>query len=276
VLALLWMTIPSLATAEGWPVRAARGSKVVAWIQDLAPQQPSRFAAWGRRISSAPYPSALGPLDTPPDPGPPPKGVLPAIYDARVRRSVVKVVGYACNQVQEGSGWVAEPGLVVTNAHVVAGEPETTVEDSDGSPHTAKVVAFDTKRDIAVLSVPDLHVAPLQQVAGKVGEAGAVYGHPEGGSLRAAPARIGEQINASGSDIYRRPGTVRQVYVIAARLHPGDSGAPLVDYKGRVMGVAFAIDPGHTSTAYAVTDREVEPVLATVGSHAVDTGRCLI
>src|SRR4051794_30337049 len=78
VLTLLWMTIPSLATAEGWPARVSRGSAFVNWIEEYAPRQPSTFAAWGRAISEAPYPTALGPLDTPPDPGKPPKPVIPA------------------------------------------------------------------------------------------------------------------------------------------------------------------------------------------------------
>ena len=70
VLVLVWMVIPSLATAQGWPARMARGSFVVGAIDDFAPDQPSRFAAWGRSISDAPYPSALGQLDDPPNPGP--------------------------------------------------------------------------------------------------------------------------------------------------------------------------------------------------------------
>ncbi|MCU1428582.1 MAG: Trypsin-like peptidase domain/Colicin production protein [Actinomycetia bacterium] len=276
VLTLLWMTIPSLATAEGWPARAARGSTIVAAISDVAPKQPSRFSAWGRAISQAPYPSALGPLDTPPDPGTPPKKVLSPTIDSRVRKSVVKVWGLACTQIQEGSGWVAAPGLIVTNAHVVAGETETHVEDQDHTEHTATVVAFDAKRDVAVLSVPGLIAFPLHEASGSVGMTGAVYGHPGGHALRAAPARIGEEIVAVGTDIYRTSDSRRRVYVLAARLEPGDSGAPLVNGNGDVVGVAFAIDPAHRGTAYAVTDDEVTPVLNAVRQRPVSTGHCLV
>jgi S1-C subfamily serine protease len=278
VLALVWMTIPSLATAEGWPARAARGSAIVAAIDDVAPEQPARFAAWGRSISEAPYPTALAPLDDPPDPGNPPAPVMPADVDTRVRRSVVKVWGQACSQIQEGSGFVAEPGLVVTNAHVVAGERDTKVTDpADGARNLdATVVAFDPRRDIAVLSVPDLDAPALPRGRGSAGTLGAVYGHPGGQALQSAPARIGEEIKAVGTDIYRTSEVTRHVFILAAALRPGDSGAPLVDRTGAVLGVAFAIDPAHADTAYAVTNSEVLPVLQQVTDVPQHTGNCLV
>jgi S1-C subfamily serine protease len=277
VLVLLWMTIPSLATAEGWPARVSRGSALVNAIEDFAPTQPSTFAAWGRRISEAPYPTALGPLDEPPDPGPPPTKAIPARVDRRVRDSVVKVTGTACEQVQEGSGWVAAPHLVVTNAHVVAGERETEVVTNDGLRHPATVVAFDPNRDLAVLRVPDLGAPTLPIAAGTEGESGVVYGHPGGvEQLRLAPARIGKEITALGSDIYRTSQSRRRVYILAARLRPGDSGGPLVNRKGQVIGVAFAIDPAKKTVAYALTSREVTPVLAGAGTNPVSTRTCLV
>jgi S1-C subfamily serine protease len=276
VLALLWMTIPSLTTAEGWPARLSRGSAFVALIDDFAPEQPSRFAAWGRTISEAPYPSALGPLDDPPDPGPPPELVIPRAVDERVRQSVVKVSGQACSQMQEGSGWVAAPGLVVTNAHVVAGETDTTVLTDDNRELDAEVVAFETSRDIAVLRVEGLDAPPLRRADGDVGDAGAVYGHPGGAQLRVAPARIAQEIIATGTDIYRTSKSRRRVYILAARLAAGDSGAPLVNRQGAVIGVAFAIDPARKGRAYAVADDEVNPVLRAVQETPVDTGDCLV
>lgn len=276
VLVLVWMVIPSLATAQGWPARAARGSFVVDALDTFAPAPPGRFAAWGRSISEAPYPSALGTLEAPPDPGTPPdSGVAPEI-DVAVRASVVKVTGSACSQIQEGSGWVAAPALVVTNAHVVAGEATTEVEDSGGATHDAVVVAFDPARDLAVLSVPGLSAPPLPIGTGEEGDLGAIYGHPGGGALRAAPARVGEEITAVGTDIYRTAESRRQVFVVAAEIHPGDSGGPLIDGSGAVVGVAFAIDPGDTGTAYVLTDAEVHPALEAAGEAPVSTGACLV
>lgn len=276
VFVLVWMTIPSLATASGWPARMARDSAVVATLDRLTPEQPAQFAAWGRAISEAPYPSALGPLEEPPDPGAPPRPALPAAVDATVRRSVVKVVGRACRQIQEGSGWVTRTGEVVTNAHVVAGETETSVEDESGNDHDARVVAFDPVRDLAVLDVPTLAAAGLDLADGDVGDVGAVYGHPGGGELRAAPARVGREILAVGTDIYRTGESSRNVFVLAASLAPGDSGGPLVNVDGDVIGVAFAIDPGRDGTSYAVTDEEVMAVLELVDPAGVSTGRCLV
>jgi S1-C subfamily serine protease len=276
VLVLVWMVIPSLATAKGWPARMARDSALVAALQEVTPQQPEQFAAWGRSISDAPYPSALGPLDDPPDPGAPPELSIPTAVDERVRDNVVKVSGRACRQIQEGSGWVSTTGLVVTNAHVVAGQDETTVEDLDGTEYDAQVVAFDPVRDLALLRVPDLRKDGLSLADGQRGDEGAVYGHPGGGPLEAAPARVGEEILAVGTDIYRTSESRRHVFVLGAALAPGDSGGALVNQDGDVIGVAFAIDPGRDGTSYAVTDDEVRAVLAEVDNDGVDTGRSLV
>jgi S1-C subfamily serine protease len=278
VLVLVWMVIPSLATAQGWPARMARGSWVIGAIDRYAPTQPARFAAWGRAVSDAPYPSALGPLDSPPNPGKPPKTSLGAAADARVKASTVKVTGRACSEIQDGTGWVAAPGIVVTDAHVIAGERRTEVEFADGTQHDATVIAFDPHRDVAVLAVPDLHAPPLSRATGHTGESGAVYGHPGGGALVASPARLGEEILAVGTDIYRTGSSKRHVYVLGASLAPGDSGGPLVNQNGAVVGMAFAIDPGQSNTAYALTNDEIAPVLsaALTNRATVGTGSCLV
>jgi len=190
----------------------------------------------------------------------------------------VKVTGRACDEIQEGSGWVAAPGIIVTNAHVVAGENSTSVVTEAGHTLPARVIAFDPVRDVAVLSVPDLRARPLPITHGAVDNVGAVYGHPRGGALTASPARVGDEIVAVGTDIYRTGSSRRQVYVLASVLAPGDSGGALVNRSGGVIGMAFAIDPGRNATAYALTDAEIRPVLNEVdaSSRTVDTGRCLV
>jgi S1-C subfamily serine protease len=202
----------------------------------------------------------------------------PAV-DARVRGATLKVSGHACDSIQEGSGWVGAPGLVVTNAHVVAGERSTSVQDASGRELAARVIAFDPVRDVAVLAVPSLNIAPLVIADGSVGTVGAVYGHPGGGPLQAAPARVGDEIVAIGTDIYRTSRSRRSVYVLASKLAPGDSGGALVDRTGRVIGMAFAVDPGRNATAYALTDDEVRAVLGPARrgtGNPVDTGHCLV
>ena len=138
------------------------------------------------------------------------------------------------------------------------------------------VVAFDPDRDVAVLRVDELDLPALEHATAGEGETGAVYGHPGGGSLRAAPARVAEVVTARGTDIYRGGRIDRNVFVLAAGLAPGDSGGPLVDQRGRAVGVAFAVDPGHEGTAYALTREEVDPVLSSAGSGPVGTGPCLV
>ena len=212
-------------------------------------------------VAEAPFPEVFSPSDRPGDVGAPPQVVLGAVADARVRNAVVRVEGQACSQIQDGTGFAVGRDLIATNAHVVAGEDATFVFLPDGERKAAHVVRFDPRRDLAILSVPGLGLNPLKLGDAAAGTIGAVYGHPGGGPLRPTPARIAEQIDARGTDIYRTTPTSRAVFVLASQLAPGDSGAPLVDQSGTAVGVAFAIDPTASTTAYALTNAELRPVL---------------
>jgi S1-C subfamily serine protease len=276
VLVLVWMLTPSLVVVTGWTARETRSSTIVRWVHDVAPTPPSRFAALGRAVAEAPYPAALAPFTTPKDPGPPPASTLSAAIDAHIRPSTVEVEGVACDRIQEGSGWVAAPGLVVTNAHVVAGERRTQALTIGGATLTATVVAFDPDADVAILSVPGLHAPALTMASPTVGMTGAVYGHPRGGPLAVIPARIAQDIVAVGTDIYRTSSSRRHVLVLATSLQPGDSGGALVNTDGTVVGMAFATDPGQAHTGYALTTEEIRAVLATAGTTRVGTGSCLV
>ena len=169
---------------------------------------------------------------------------------------------------------------MVTNAHVVAGESSTTVRTPDGRDLDAVVVGFDPNRDVAVLRVDRLRLAPLQQTDAEVDTTGAVVGYPGGGDETQSPARIVQQIIARGTNIYRTGPARREVFVLAADLDPGDSGGALVDLSGRVVGLAFAVDPSDSTTAYALTraevDEAVDPVLAGGASARAGTGPCLV
>ncbi len=226
-------------------------------------------------VAEAPYPEVLS-GEAAPDVGVPPQTSLSPQVDALVRGSVVRVEGEACDQIQDGTGFVVARNVIVTNAHVVAGERDTSVFLPNGSRRDARVVSFDPRRDLSVIVVEDLGLAPLRLGAGQAGTEGAVYGHPGGGPLKPTPARIAEQIDARGTDIYRTTPTRRSVFVLASQLQPGDSGAPLLDQAGNVMGVAFAIDPGHENTAYALTNDELRAILDDIPSDSADTGSCLV
>jgi S1-C subfamily serine protease len=279
VLVAVWLLTPALASAQGWPARATRDSQIVRAIDRYAPDPPPQAKRLGRAVAEGPFPEVFSRLNGPGGVGAPPTRALAPEVAARVASSVLKIEGQACDQIQAGSGFVAGASLVITNAHVVAGEPRTEVQTNDGRQLSATVVAFDPERDLAVLRVRNLRLFALPFADGGVGTTGAVLGHPGGGPLRIAPARIAETVNATGTDIYRTGHTTRRIHVLAANLAPGDSGGPLVDQQGRMVGVAFAVDPGQESTAYALTRGEVDSVLGPVlagREQAANTGPCVV
>jgi S1-C subfamily serine protease len=279
VLVAVWLLVPALSSASGWPARTARDSQIVRAINRYAPDPPPQAERLGRRVAEGPFPEVFSGFNDPGDVGAPPTNALAPDVAARVASSTVRIEGAACDQIQAGSGWVAGADLVVTNAHVVAGERNTHVETSDGRRLSATVVAFDAGRDVAVLRVRNLRLLALPRSDGGDGMVGAVFGYPGGGQLTISPARISETVDAAGTDIYRTGRTSREVFVIASDLAPGDSGGPLVDERGRMVGVAFAVDPGQDGTAYALTRAEVDGVLVPVlngGGQPVGTGPCLV
>ena len=276
VFVTLWLLLPLMADVPGWFAVQARTSVVAGFVDDRFPPAPDAVATLRRLVGGDQFPRVFDALEPAPDLGPPPSvsSIPQPVVDAVVP-STVKVHGVACRRIQEGSGFVAGAGLVVTNAHVVAGESETVLQRSDGSEVRATVVAFDPRRDLAVLSAPDLDRPALPRADVEEGGLGAVFGHPGGGALRAAPFEVGRTVDATGTDIYDEQRTERKVLVLAASLAPGDSGAALIDPQGRVVGVAFAIAPDRPGVAYALDIEELEAVLATDLSRAVDTGPCL-
>lgn len=276
VLIGLWLLLPLMADVRGWFSLQARTSAIAGAVHDRFPEPPDALATLRRLVGGDQFPRVFDALQAAPDLGPPPSaaGIPQQVVD-QVVLSTVKVEGVACRRIQEGSGFVALPELVVTNAHVVAGQSETVVERSDGSEVAATVVAFDARRDLAVLRVPGLNRAALPIADIDVGGTGAVFGHPGGGPLRAAPFSVGRAVNATGTDIYDRERTEREVLILAASLAPGDSGGGLVDANGQIVGVAFAIAPDKPDVAYALAVEELQAVLAGNLSQPVDTGPCL-
>jgi S1-C subfamily serine protease len=278
VLVLMWLLIPALASSPGWTARAVRDSAVARAIDRLAPDPPSESETLGRLVGDQSFPEVFDTLSSP-DAGTPPSDGIPAEAATRVTRSTVMVEGQACARIQEGTGFVAGDNLIVTNAHVVAGETHTHVVTADGRRLDTAVVAFDPNRDLAVLRAPGLALPALTEGDGHVDDRGALFGHPGGGSLRQAPVRIAEQIVARGTDISRSTPTEREVFVLAAVTAPGDSGAPVVDPEGRVVGVMFAYDISRQTTAYALTRTELDavlgPVLAGTAPPSPGTGECL-
>ncbi len=224
-----------------------------------------------------PLPSITGPSA---DVAPPQTGVarLPGVK--RASGSVVRVLGTACGLAIEGSGWVAEPDIVVTNAHVVAGESDTTVQvGGRGDEVEAEPVAFDPTDDIAVLRVRGLGLRPLPLAAStESGTSGAVLGYPENGPFDVQPGRIGRTQTVLTQDAYGRGPVQRLLTPLRGLVRPGNSGGPLVDDAGRVLTTVFASTVGAGSRGgYGVADQTVASVLhRTAGGRGgrVSTGPC--
>lgn len=279
VLAALWLLAPSLAAVPGTISRLTTSSVIARWVSDHMPRPPNPLQALRRLVGADGFPQVFSGLGGPQAAVLPPSGdPLPAVVAASVSASTVRVDGLACGRIQEGSGWAVAPNLIVTNAHVVAGEPagSTSVLLPNGTSKPATVVLFNPDVDLALLSVPGLGEPALPVGTGTVHGSGAVFGHPGGQqALAAQPAVIADEVTAVGWDLYDTHQTRRDVYVLAASLAPGDSGAPLVDAHGDVVGIAFAIAPNSTTTAYALSTSELRPLLAVPRAGRVSTQGCL-
>lgn len=274
----LWLLIlPPLVDMAGSFGGLTRDSAMVGAIDAAFPEPPETSQALRRLAGPAGAPHVFKGLIPSLDTGPPPtdSGLPPQVV-ARVSASTVQVEGIACRFERDGSGFTVAPDLVVTSAHVVAGQQRTMVVRPDGRRLRAQVAVFDPVRDLALLQVPGLGQAPLPLADGKVGTTVAVFGHPKGqADLEISPAAIRQQVNALGPDLYELGVTRRAVYVLAAELAPGDSGAGLVDADGQVVGVAFAISPDDRGTAYALATSELRNVLAAEREAPAGTGPCI-
>jgi S1-C subfamily serine protease len=209
-------------------------------------------------------------------PAAPPAAVPPTAAANPAIASTVRVNGVACGVRLAGSGFSTAPDTVVTNAHVVAGETTTSVLRPDGRTLPATVQVFDPERDLAVLSVPGLGEPPLGLAPAVAGETDTIFGHPLGlAPTTVIPARVTRRITTDIGDIYNRAGDVRQILVMSADLQPGDSGAPVVNGAGKVVGVAFASYSLARSVSFAVASEELAPVLAQHPTGPVGTGPCI-
>jgi S1-C subfamily serine protease len=189
--------------------------------------------------------------------------------------SVVRVLGTACGLGVEGSGWVAAPGLIATNAHVVAGESDTTVTPAaSDTALDATPVHYDPTNDLALLRVNGLGDGPLS-FAPEVqsGTPGAVIGYPENGPLTITPARVGATGAVITQDSYGRGPVTRQLTALRGEVHSGNSGGPLVDGDGRVMGTVFAATTQGKPGGYAVPNSVVAGALGD-STGQVSTGPC--
>ncbi len=283
VLVVSWMLAVPLASSPFPGVsREVRSSAVVHSI-DAAMPGPVRevYSSLRQVIDRTGFPEVFGALQPSRILGvdPPDSALARSAAVTKARPSVVKIRGVApsCDRASEGSGFVYAAGRVMTNAHVVAGTRQVTVY-AGSRQYAARVVLYDPETDIAVLSVPGLD-EPVLNFAPSAPAGGAdaiVLGYPEDGPFDAQPARVRDQETARGNDIYGDRTVTRQIFAIRALVRPGNSGGPLLDPSGRVLGVVFATAVDSSDTGFVLTAKQVASDASTgrTASAAVGTQGC--
>jgi len=297
------LRLPGLRTVDGL-LGAALTACVglgIAWIigavaLDAAGSQPLRSDIQGSTILRAldrilppsgpildalarfdPIPSVHGPAANVPAPT---ARILASAGVKAAGNSVVRVFGTACGLGVEGSGWAIAPGLIVTNAHVVAGETDTTEVQIGGvgAGMPAQAIVFDPRNDIAILRVPGLNV-PTLTMAGStpIGSSAAILGYPLDGPFVAEPARVGQTETVDTQNAYGRGHVLRTITALRGLVRPGNSGGPLVNARGQVIATVFAALTGTPRAGgFAVPDRVVRQELAKARAHPepVSTSTC--
>ncbi|SDS60614.1 MarP family serine protease [Corynebacterium timonense] len=280
---VLWFVSLPLATVLPGPLGAGvRESRVLALIDRVVPpgaeNLPARFAAL---LDDSGLPPLVSPFATTgaPVPAPDPAAVDPAMVE-RVRPSVIHVIGdaEACGRQLMGSGFVAAPDYVITNAHVVAGTNSVELDTVLGVKE-ATVVFYDPGADIAVLHSPGLGLDALPIATDELarGEDAVVMGFPRSGPFEAAPARIRGTLTIAGPDIYAIGRVEREAYTLRGSIRQGNSGGPVLTTGGEVAGVVFGASADASETGYALTARQVVDKVGDVRAlgMAVDTGMCV-
>ena len=271
VFVVAWMIALPLTSVAGLPslAKALNQSVLLKTVDDTMPQAARRLSGDLQKLFDVSgFPAAMDPFNRTPlrDVGPPNPALSNNPIVQKLRPSVLKVRGRApsCSRALEGTGFVVAPERVMTNAHVVAGTSEVTVEVGRGQ-FDATVVHYDPQTDVAILAVPDLEAAPLKFRTDEIsqGQDGIVLGYPLDGPYQAAEARVRERIPVlRGPDIYDANTVTRDVYTVRAKVRSGNSGGPLVDPDGRVMGVVFGAAVDDQETGFVLTAQEVAEEVA--------------
>jgi S1-C subfamily serine protease len=282
-----WLVALPLASASLPAVAAGiRGSEVLRAVNSVMPDGAKALPDELRQLlNNSGFPDVTNPFSQTPitEAGPPNPALRNDPVIDEVQSSVLKIRGRApsCKRMLEGSGFVIGPQLVLTNAHVVAGTSSTQVEVAGRRGPVeldARVVLYDPEVDVAVLRVPDLDEKPLvfePQPASPQDDA-IVLGYPLDGNYTVTPARVRQEIKLKGPDIYDNGEVTRDVYTIRAIVRSGNSGGPMIDPSGRVIGVVFGAALDDSETGFVLTvDQVSRAVQAAPGlTREVDTGAC--
>lgn len=279
LLATVWLaaTVFRNVPDTGWQ-RQIRTSHIVNLLDNNLPSAPSVLTRLGHLIDPNGFPTVFSGLEPrlKTDAPLPDMGDLTAAVQA-VRPSIVKIEGEGCGNLVEGSGFIAGNGEVVTNAHVIAGVKDPFVLDQKGR-HSSKVILFDPNLDLAILRSNNLAGKPLElgRARASDGTPTAVLGYPANAGFTAKPGVILESFKAEGRNIYNKGDTTRSVYSLKADIHAGNSGGPIIDKNGKVLGVVFAKSINYDQAGYALTAEQVADHVQKAKTLAkeVESGSC--
>lgn len=281
-LAFVWLLASVMVSSPVQSVSSQiENSRIIEGVSSLMPPIPSELASVEHLLDENGFPIVIqtGPITPVKLPG-------SALVRAAVEKagaSTVQVTAYGCDGgqiVEKGSGFVVSPGLVVTNAHVVAGSTHIVVTDEEGY-HDATAIFFDPRYDLSVLRVEGLSDPSLTLDPHYVarGTDGAVLGYPLGGPFKARAAGVLARLDATGLDIYGNAYTTREMYEIQSYVEPGNSGGPLVESDGAVIGVVFSREASDSHIGYALSSpgvlSRVKKAEARPAGSSVGTGACL-
>ncbi|MGQ0841295.1 MarP family serine protease [Actinokineospora sp.] len=284
VFVVSWLIALPLTSVGGLPglASAINNSAVLGGVNEVMPQAARGLPDELRQLLDVSgFPAAVDPFNRTPNKEvePPDPALQASEVVQRVRTSVLKINAKApsCERALEGSGFVIAPRRVMTNAHVVAGTDEVSVESGDRN-LTARVVHYDPQTDVAILDVPGLTATPLPFAPSDAtsGQDGIVLGYPLDGPYTASPARVRDRIPLRGPDIYDSATVNRDVFTLRSKVLSGNSGGPLVDTNGEVIGVVFGAAVDNSETGFALTAAEVRDEVGRAPSMTaqVATGRC--
>lgn len=280
VLLAVWLAanIFNSLPSAGWQ-RQVQQSQVITRLNTIMPPAPKVVAQISHFITPNGFPQVFTGLEPNPQQSQvitPDMGAFTPVVE-HAAPSVVKIEGDGCGGIVEGSGFVAKKNLVVTNAHVIAGVAHPEVIDTNGRHRTA-VVWFDPDLDFAVLRVNNLAGQPLP-IATTTADAntpGVVLGYPGGGAFHADTAAIIDAFAAKGRNIYNQDNITREIYSLKADIIGGNSGGPLLDHTGNVIGIVFAHSVNYEHIGYALTMQQTISKLnqAAQVTTPVATGDC--
>jgi len=278
MLLAVWFLALNLANGPFPTVaRGIRDSRIVGAMADALPAPPPLVPQLERFADVLGFPDVFIGLPSSGEPAAPPSSATVRAATDAASASTVQIFGRGCSEglLNEGSGFVAAQGIVVTNAHVVAGVDDVNVQTQDGTPFPdAVVVAFEPELDLAVIRVSDLTspALPLATEDLPRGTGGAVLGYPGAGELTVVPAAVRRLFEPVGRDIYGRGEVQRRLYELDAVVRGGNSGGPFVLPDGRVAGVVFANSVIDDEVGYAIAASQIRPVVAASLDLSAPTG----